>query len=269
MAALLENTRPAKRAPRGPGGSAGRDDGVLAHAGPLEVLVARERADIERALRLRYRVFAVEFGAALDSAQGLDRDVFDPYCEHLIVRHRETREVVGTYRLLLPEQAEEVGCLYSDGEFLLARLESLRPRMVELGRSCVHADYRSGATIMLLWSGLGTLLAAWRLRYLIGCVSVSIRDGGDFAASLYHSLARTHLADEPMRVWPRRRLPIERFDHRPEVVPPPLMKGYLRAGARLLGEPHVDASFACADFPMMLDLDALQSRYQRRFAARP
>ncbi|RPH58718.1 MAG: GNAT family N-acetyltransferase, partial [Burkholderiales bacterium] len=109
---------------------AGRNDAVLAQAGPLEVLVARERTDIERALRLRYRVFAGELGAALDGAPGIDRDVFDPYCEHLIVRDRETSEVVGTYRLLLPERAAEVGCLYSDGEFLLARLESLRPRMV-------------------------------------------------------------------------------------------------------------------------------------------
>ncbi|RPH65274.1 MAG: GNAT family N-acetyltransferase [Burkholderiales bacterium] len=246
---------------------AGRNDAVLAQAGPLEVLVARERTDIERALRLRYRVFAGELGAALDGAPGIDRDVFDPYCEHLIVRDRETSEVVGTYRLLLPERAAEVGCLYSDGEFLLARLESLRPRMVELGRSCVDVDYRSGAVIMLLWSGLGTLLAQTRLRYLIGCVSVSIRDGGEFAASLYSRLARTHLADESMRVWPRRRLQIERLDRRLDVVPPPLMKGYLRAGARLLGEPHVDASFACADFPLMLGLDDLQSRYQRRFAA--
>jgi putative hemolysin len=242
---------------------------VLASAGPLEVLVARDRDDIVRAQRLRYQVFAEELGAVLDATQGIDRDVFDAFCEHLIVRERATGEVVGTYRLLLPEQAAELGGLYSDGEFVLDRLDSLRPQLVELGRSCVRADHRSGAVIMLLWSGLGALLAGTPLRYLIGCVSVSIRDGGDFAASLYHRLARTHAAEEPLRVWPRRRLELERLDHGLDVVPPPLFKGYLRAGARLLGEPHVDGQFACADFPVMLDLAALQSRYRRRFAAGP
>ncbi len=246
-----------------------RANPVLASAGPLEVLVARDRDDIVRAQRLRYQVFAEELGAVLDATQGIDRDVFDAFCEHLIVRERATGEVVGTYRLLLPEQAAELGGLYSDGEFVLDRLDSLRPQLVELGRSCVRADHRSGAVIMLLWSGLGALLAGTPLRYLIGCVSVSIRDGGDFAASLYHRLARTHAAEEPLRVWPRRRLELERLDHGLDVVPPPLFKGYLRAGARLLGEPHVDGQFACADFPVMLDLAALQSRYRRRFAAGP
>lgn len=267
MAARLENLLPRVRPARDFGTPEGRADSVLASAGSLDVLVARKRADVECALRLRYRVFAEELGACLDPAQGIDRDIFDPYCQHLIVRDRDTAEVVGTYRLLFPEQAMDVGCLYSDGEFVLARLDPLRTSMVELGRSCVHADYRSGAVIMLLWSGLGALLARSGMRYLIGCVSVTIRDGGHFAASLYSRLARTHLSDDSVRVWPHRRLEIERLEHHLDVVPPPLLKGYLRAGARLLGEPHVDGQFACADFPMMLDLDALQSRYQRRFAS--
>lgn len=269
MAARLECLLPA-HAPAPRSTFAGdRTSPVLASAGPLEVLVAHDREDILRAQRLRYQVFAEELGAVLDAAQGLDRDVFDAFCEHLIVRERATGEVVGTYRLLLPEQATELGGLYSDGEFVLDRLDCLRPKLVELGRSCVRADHRSGAVIMLLWSGLGALLAGTPLRYLIGCVRVSIRDGGDFAASLYHRLARTHMADEPLRAFPRRRLELERLDHGLDVVPPPLFKGYLRAGARLLGEPHVDGQFACADFPVMLDLAALQSRYQRRFAAGP
>ncbi|MCO5106932.1 MAG: GNAT family N-acetyltransferase [Burkholderiaceae bacterium] len=269
MAARLECLAPT-HAPAPRSTVAGdRASPVLASAGPLDVLVARDRDDVVRAQRLRYQVFAEELGAVLDPTQGIDRDVFDSFCQHLIVRERATGEVVGTYRLLLPEQAAELGGLYSDGEFVLDRLDPLRPQLVELGRSCVHADHRSGAVIMLLWSGLGALLARTRLRYLVGCVSVSIRDGGDFAASLYHRLARTHMADASLRAWPRRRLELERLDRGLDVVPPPLFKGYLRAGARLLGEPHVDGQFACADFPVMLDLAALQSRYQRRFAAGP
>ena len=269
MAARLECLVPT-RAPAPRTSFAGaRASQVLASTGPLEVLVARDRDDIVRAQRLRYQVFAEELGAVLDATQGSDRDVCHASGQPLSGRERATGAGGGTYRLRLPVLATELGGLYSDGEFVLDRLDSLRPQLVELGRSCVRADHRSGAVIMLLWSGLGTLLAGTALRYLVGCVSVSIRDGGDFAASLYHRLARTHMADDPLRAFPRRRLELERLEHGLDVVPPPLFKGYLRAGARLLGEPHVDGQFACADFPVMLDLAALQSRYQRRFAAGP
>lgn len=244
-------------------------ESALASGGRLEIVLASCERDVEQAQRLRYRVFARELGACIGSAQGVDRDAFDPYCRHLVARDRDSGEVVGTYRVLLPEQAAEAGRLYTDGEFVLDRIDALRPWMVELGRSCVHPDYRGGATLMLLWSGLGALLARTSARYLIGCVSVPVRDGGRFAASLYRQLARSCLSGEHERVRPRSRLPVELLAEDLEVAPPPLMKGYLRAGARLLGEPHVDLEFGCADFPMMLELEALQSRYGRRFAARP
>ena len=244
---------------------ASRTPAPLARAGSIEVRLACSPAEIERAMRLRWQVFADELGASLQSPAGLDRDIFDPYCEHLVAIDGDSGDVVGTYRLLMPGAAKRLGCLYTDGEFWLTRLDGLRPRMVELGRSCVRADHRSGGVMMLLWSGLGALLAHADVRYLIGCVSVSMNDGGGFAAALYRSLSATHLADETRRVWPRERLEIERFPDGVPAAPPALFKGYLRAGASLLGEPHVDAQFNCADFPMMLDLDGLKARYQRRF----
>lgn len=218
-------------------------------------------------MRLRWQVFAGELGASLQSPAGLDRDLFDPYCEHLIAIDRDGGEVVGTYRLLMPGAARRLGCLYTDGEFWLTRIDALRPRMVELGRSCVRADHRSGGVMRLLWSGLGALLANADLRFLIGCVSVPMADGGAFAANLYRRLATDHLADETRRVWPKKRLEVERHAPDKTAAPPALFKGYLRAGASLLGEPHVDSQFNCADFPMMLDLDGLKARYQRRFIA--
>ena len=238
---------------------------VLASAGNLSVSLAETAREIEQALRLRHRVFAGELGARIDSADGLDRDIFDPYCRHLVVRDTATDRVVGTYRVLMPEQARLLGCLYSDGEFWLTRLNPLRDSIVELGRSCVDPDYRSGAAIMLLWSGLGALLSGTGHRHLIGCVSVSLADGGALAAGLYRRLSREHLADDEFRVWPRERLATGSFETAPEPAVPALMKGYLRAGAKLLGEPHVDPEFGCADFPMMLELDALGARHRRRF----
>ncbi len=240
---------------------------VLAQSDLLEVRLARTDAEIERALRLRWEIFAGELGASLCSADRIDRDRFDEQCEHLVVVERASGDVVGTYRLLLPQAAARLGCLYSEAEFDLQRLSAIRGRMVELGRSCVRADHRSGAAIMLLWAGIGSLLASTGVRFLIGCASVPMRDGGAMAANLYRRLASEHLAAEAMRVWPRQRLPIERFAPGEAAPIPALIKGYLRAGAVLLGEPHVDTEFGCADFPMMLDLLELDTRYQRRFSS--
>lgn len=237
----------------------------LARAGSLEVALAEHPSEIEQALRLRYRVFGEELGARLGSTEGVDRDAFDSHCRHLVVRDTSCGEVVGTYRLMLPEQARRIGRLYTEQEFMLNRLGAIRDELVELGRACVASKYRTGATILLLWSGLGEFLARCECRYLIGCVSVPMTDGGAFAATLYRQLARDHLTDETLRVWPRDRLPVERFASLGHVPVPPLMKGYLRAGGKLIGEPHRDAAFNCADFPMMLSLDRLDRRYQRRF----
>ncbi len=241
----------------------------IARAGDLVVSLADTPEAIDRALRLRHQVFVGELGARSVMRDGVDRDIFDPYCRHLVVSDQSRGEVVGTYRVMLPEQARQLGCLYADGEFWLTRLNPLRDSIVELGRACVHPAYRTGATIMLLWSGIGALLASCGHRHLLGCVSVSLADGGVHAAQLYHALARRHLADDTLRVWPRQRLDLGEAlaaDAPTEAVQvPPLMRGYLRAGARLLGEPCRDDAFGCADFPMMLRLDELTGRYQRRF----
>lgn len=238
----------------------------LVRSDEFEVLVAHDPADIEQAMRLRWEVFAGEMHARVGTVQGIDRDIFDPYCEHLIVRERASGRVVGTYRVLLPERAARLGCLYTEGEFWLTRLGSLRPELVELGRSCVHPDHRKGAVIMLLWSGLREMLSRTPYRTVIGCVSVSMADGGHAAADLWRRLAAQHLADESLRVWPRERLDLERLGTGAEPPVPALMKGYLRLGAQLLGEPHVDRDFGCADFPMMLNLEAIDERCARRFA---
>src|SRR5262245_6267873 len=117
----------------------------------LSLHLASSPAEVRAAQRLRYRVFAEEMGARLASRdEQIDRDIFDPYCEHLLVREGDTGEVVGTYRILTSAQAKRIGGFYSEEEFDLTRFGPLRDRLVEVGRSCVHPDYRSGATIALL-----------------------------------------------------------------------------------------------------------------------
>jgi putative hemolysin len=240
--------------------------GELARAGSLVARLASQVGEVEAVQRLRFSVFARELGARLESQDdGVDRDRFDAFCQHLLVEDTATGDVVGTYRLMLPEQARLAGALYTDGEFRTERLASIRDEIVELGRSCVHPDYRSGAVIMLLWAALGEVLGHLPHRYLIGCASVSTADGGHFAATLHRQLQATYAGPEALRVFPRERLPLETLGHDCEVVVPPLVKGYLRAGGQLIGEPHHDRAFGCADFPLLLSLERLEARYSRRF----
>ena len=121
----------------------------------LSVSIAESEREILDAQRLRYRVFGQEMGAKLPTRiPGVDQDIYDAYCDHLVCRDENTGEVIGTYRILSPANARRIGSYYTENEFDLTRLQHLRPQLVEIGRSCVHPDYRSGATITLLWAGL-------------------------------------------------------------------------------------------------------------------
>ncbi|MDX1670423.1 MAG: GNAT family N-acyltransferase, partial [Limnobacter sp.] len=188
----------------------------------------------------------------------------DPYCDHLLVRNSDTGEVVGTYRILPPKQARKIGCWYSETEFFMNRIERLRDTTVEVGRSCVHPDFRQGAAIMLLWSGLASYMRLGGYKHLIGCASVSLQDGGRQASSLFHRL-KPHLAGADSQVFPKNRFPVECFTADPEVEAPALLKGYLRLGAKVCGEPAWDPDFNTADFMMMLSIDQMNPRYARHF----
>jgi putative hemolysin len=235
----------------------------------LVVSLARSGADVIEAQRLRYKVFADEIGARLASAdEGLDRDIFDPYCEHLLVRDLDTNEVVGTYRILTSEQAERVGAFYSETEFDLANILPLTPRLVEVGRSCVHPDYRQGATIALLWAGLADYMLSRGYEYLIGCASISLADGHGPAVQLYERLRAAHLSPDEWRVFPRHPLPLLETPLPESVGPvqsPPLIKGYLRLGAYICGDPAWDPEFNAADLLVLLPMSRMNPRYARHF----
>ncbi|MEI8169241.1 MAG: GNAT family N-acyltransferase [Rhodoferax sp.] len=236
----------------------------------LAVSWAKNADEVKQAQRLRFKVFAEEMGARLDTPlPGHDVDLFDNYCEHLLVRDELTQEVVGTYRLLTPVQARRVGSTYSDLEFDLTRLRSLRERMVELGRSCVHPDYRTGGVIMALWGALAEFMVRNKLDTMIGCASIPMLHNGivsgDVAASIWQQLKTTHLAPIELHVRPRLPLPVEQLDSNLVVEPPALIKGYLRLGAKVLGAPAWDPDFNTADLPMMMRINDLPPRYRKHF----
>ena len=230
------------------------------------VSVARHQDEVREAQRLRWQVFAEEMGARLASPEaGLDIDLYDAYCEHLLVRDPDTGEVVGTYRILSPSAARRVGSYYAETEFDLTRLQHLRGRMVELGRSCVHAGYRSGGVITLLWAGLAEYMIRDGHDYLIGCASIGMADGGHNAAAIWHAAKQTHLAPIEWRVFPRCPLPLESLETAAAPVLPPLIKGYLRLGSQVCGEPAWDPDFNTADLPILLPLKNINPAYGRHF----
>jgi len=231
----------------------------------LSVGLAQCEREIHEAKKLRYRIFADELGAKLPTrTPGVDHDIYDPYCEHLVVRDENSGAVVGTYRILSPEKARKIGGYYSENEFDLTRLLHLRPRMVEIGRSCVHPDYRTGATITLLWAGLVKYMLENRYDYLIGCASISMADGGHAAASLYSQLD-ANMSPLEYRVFPRCPLPLAALKNDLPAELPPLIKGYLRAGAYVCGDPAWDPDFNTADLLMLMPMSRLDGRYAKHF----
>lgn len=263
MSELLLLERPLGRAPR-------RE---AAERSTLLVSWARHQEEVREAQRLRHRVFVGEMGARLSppagTPEGHDADDFDPHCEHLLVRTAETAtapaRLVGTYRVMMPAAARRLGHYYTETEFDLSPLQRLRPYMAELGRSCVDPDFRSGGVILLMWSKLAEFMNANGVAAMIGCASIPMADGGHAAASLWQRLKDQHLVPEAERVMAKLPLPVEALRSDVEVEPPPLIKGYLKCGARILGAPAWDPDFNTADLPMLLRLADLPDAYRRRF----
>lgn len=255
-----------------PRGSLPRNDQDPSPAqhGGIAVSWARHQDEVREAQRLRFRIFVGEMGARLATRlPGHDVDLFDDYCEHLLVRDTLTQEVVGTYRVLTPAQARRAGSTYSDTEFDLTRLRGLRERMVELGRSCVHPQHRQGGVILALWGALADFMARNGLDTMIGCASIPmLHEGnvsGDAAASIWRQLRATHLAPIDYQVRPRLALPVDQLDGSLDVQPPALIRGYLRLGAKVLGAPAWDPDFNTADLPMLMRIRDLPPRYRKHF----
>ncbi len=235
----------------------------------LSVRLAADPQEIQAAQRLRYRVFAEEMGVALPDNNGLDIDHYDAHCRHLLAFNDDSGEVIGCYRLLTESGAQAAGGWYSATEFDLTPLQNILPQAVELGRACIHPDYRHGGLVMLLWSGLMQFMHKENLRFMLGCGSISTADGGHEAAGLYFNLKEQYLAPEPWRVRPLKPLPLDNLTPKADPECPALIKGYLKAGAWFCGEPCLDEAFHCADILILMDITHFDRRYRQRFAVTP
>ncbi|MGO9056612.1 MAG: GNAT family N-acetyltransferase [Candidatus Binataceae bacterium] len=233
----------------------------------LQTGLAHSAAAVEEVQRLRYRVFGQEMGALNDAEGGLDRDCFDAHCDHLMVRDTSNNRVVGTYRILNAVRASATGGFYSEHEFDLGGLAALRAHLAEVGRACVDPAYRNGTVIAMLWSGLVRYARSCGYRFLMGCGSIPLALGHDTAGRICNHVKQAHLSPPHWRAHPR--VPFEySVNEGTEGRKPPLpalLKGYLRAGAYVCGEPAWDRDFGTADLLVLLPLDRVTDRYASHF----
>lgn len=236
----------------------------------LRVGLAVHAEDVRAAQRLRHQVFVEEMGARLHPDEpGIESDRFDPYCQHLLVRDAANDRVVGCYRILTDAQAVRAGGYYAQSEFDLTRVLATPGRLIEVGRTCVHPDYRQGAVIGLLWSGLARFMLMHRYDTLMGCASIPLNGDAGQVGALWQTLATKYLSPPEWRVFPK--TPFAALPESVSAAPvalPPLIKGYLRLGAQVCGEPAWDPVFNVADLFMLLSLDRLTARPARRFMPR-
>ncbi len=242
-------------------------------AGPrYSLLLSCDPGLIEAAQRLRYDVFSTEPGFTLANATSLDADRFDEHCDHILVREDTSDELVGCYRMLPPPGAIAAGGLYTATEFEISGLDPLRPSMVEMGRAVVRGDHRNGAVILMMWAGILAYLDRYGYDHVIGCVSVPTHGEGPAGSALRGvrdiALGR-HRAPQAYTVHPYRPVtldgrPLEDITPPERTTLPPLMRGYLRLGARICGEPAHDRDFGVGDFPTLLDKRQADIRYLNR-----
>lgn len=241
----------------------------------LKVRLAENQLEIERTLALRYDIFNVELGEGLpqSAATRKDRDEYDLFCDHLIVidEAAESR-IVGTYRILRSSVAKRHIGLYSANEFDLSALDRLNREAAEIGRSCVHPDYRDGSVITLLWQGLCWYMKEFDVRYLMGCGSVHSTDGPSASLAYAYFKQSGGMADW-FSAKPLPGMEVPGFDATHVIADlksvsrqiPPLMKGYIRAGARIAGEPALDREFGTTDYFIIFDQKEVDARYGKRF----
>ncbi|WP_167104040.1 GNAT family N-acetyltransferase [Mycobacterium sp. DL592] len=251
---------------------------TAALSGPrYTLLLTTAPALVEEAQRLRHHVFSTEPGFALPAGgDGLDIDRFDEFCDHLLVREDTTGEIVGCYRMMPPPGAIAAGSLYTATEFDVSALDVLRPSLVEMGRAVVREDHRNGAVVLLMWAGILAYLDRCGYDYVTGCVSVPTHSEdpagappGSLLRGVRDFVLRRHAAGPEFTVRPYRPVILDGLtldDIEPPARPtiPPLMRGYLRLGAKVCGEPAHDPEFGVGDFPALLDKRQADTRYLTR-----
>jgi len=234
----------------------------------LIVELASTLQDVYESQKLRRLVFEEETGASFPANQSVDRDHYDPHCLHLLVREYYSGHIVGSTRILTDTRAKVAGGFYSQSEFNIESVLRLPGRIMEIGRTCIHPEFRSGSAIAILWAGLARLIEAHEINYLMGCASISLHDGYHNAQAAIQYLREKHPSPPAIEVSPIHPFHLDENVAADKSQLPPLLKAYLRLGAYVWGEPSLDEEFNTADVFILLDTANLNPRYHNHFIAR-
>ncbi|MDK3018244.1 GNAT family N-acetyltransferase [Pseudodonghicola flavimaris] len=246
-------------------------------SGPdFTVKIAETEAELRAAQALRYQVFVQELGAGgdlVDHQAGLERDRFDPFFDHMICTDTRSGAVIGVYRLLRDDQAVAAGQFYSEDEYDLSVLKASGRKLLELGRSCLHPEYRGGTAMFHLWNGLAAYVAEHGIEVLFGTASFHGTDIAALAQPL-SMLHHNHLAPPELRVRAQPAhfqtmdlVPVDRLDRRSAMVQvPALIKAYLRLGGFVGEGAFVDQSFNTTDVCLVLDTARMNDRQRRIYS---
>ncbi len=257
--------------------------------GSLEVRLARTSGDVESVQQLRYKTFYEEMGAKPSpemAAEKRDFDKFDEHCDHLLLidhMRKSKNSVIGTYRLIRRNAADKCGGFYSSSEYDISRLVSYPGEILELGRSCIDSEYRTGAVMQLLWRGLGLYVARHNVALMFGCASLPGTDPAALKIPLsylyHHHLAPPALRTKalPERYVDMKLLPREAFDPNTafdelKLDPrggnnslPPLIKGYIRVGGFVGDGAVIDYQFNTTDICIIVKTDLMTRRYKKHY----
>jgi putative hemolysin len=239
----------------------------IASPGNYTVRLARNAQEVRAAQSLRFEVFNLELHEGLEQsyATGLDADPFDAVCDHLVVEHAPSGNIVGTYRMQTGTNAAKNLGYYCEQEFEFDCFKPLRAEMIELGRACVHPQHRNLVVLGMLWKGIADYAVAHGVHYLLGCSSLTSQDAAVGAAA-YAWICRNHLVEPRWRTRP-----LEAYEcPLPElsaasVKIPKLLRAYLSLGAKICGPPALDREFKTIDFLTLLDLQAMDAAARRKF----
>ena len=233
----------------------------------LRVCWAGGREDIERVQRFRFKIFTEEYIPHFPQAHlGLDEDVFDHVCDHILIIENTTNQIVGSYRLIPPKAAQKVGSMYCDLLFDLQPLQSIRHNIVEMDRSCIDKRYRNGSTILYMWKMIFQYMKLHGYEYIIGCSSLSIQDGGHAAVALHQRLRALNHFSSQYAIKAKTPIDLNMSTATGLVSIPPILKGYLNVGAKVCSEPAFDQLFNTADYLTIMKLSDMKSNYVKRFS---
>jgi putative hemolysin len=224
------------------------------------IKLAQTEEEIDAALKLRFDVFNLELNEGLETsfATQRDKDKFDSQCDHLLIIEKATETIIGTYRMQTYNMAKKGHGFYSNGEFCLDMLpKKIITRSVELGRACIHKDYRNTKVLFLLWRGLANYIYFSKKRYLFGCCSLTSQDAIEGLTLLQQLINDKH-------VHPKLKLDAQNGFELPDISTlqpplktvemPPLLGMYLRYGAKVIGSPAIDREFKTIDYLVLLDV---------------